>query len=82
MTRLPPGPQRKDGVKFMQVLDRRIYGELRKTAKSKGVSVQELLRVAVVPSYLEAQTGEIRRRERNMAKRLARRRRNGRREKR
>ena len=42
----------KDSRKFMQVLDAKIYNKLRQRAKPLGVTVQELLRVKVIPEFL------------------------------
>ena len=38
--------------KFMQVLDTRVYRELGRIAKLRGVNVQELIRVELVPTFL------------------------------
>ncbi len=42
----------KDSRKFMQVLDPKIYNKLRQRAKPLGITVQELLRVKVIPEFL------------------------------
>src|SRR6266849_5976962 len=46
----------KDGKKFMQVLDTKIWKQLQKLAKSRGVTVQEYLRVIVIPDHLRRTT--------------------------
>jgi hypothetical protein len=40
------------GTKFMQVLDPKIYRRLRSMAKPLGVTVQELIRVKVIPEFI------------------------------
>ncbi len=42
----------KDSVKFMQVLDRAIFTRLKGMAKARGVTVQELIRVLVIPDWM------------------------------
>jgi hypothetical protein len=42
----------KDSVKFMQVLDRTIFLRLSRMAKTRGVTVQELIRVIVIPYWM------------------------------
>jgi hypothetical protein len=42
----------KESVKFMQVLDRTIFLRLKALAKSRGVTVQELIRVLVIPEWM------------------------------
>lgn len=44
---------KRDTVKFMQVLDRKIYIALRKKAQHTGVTTQEFIRAHVAPYYLE-----------------------------
>jgi len=44
--------QKESGIKFMQVLDPQIYNKLRKRARPLGITVQELLRVKVIPEFL------------------------------
>jgi len=45
--------------KFMVALDERVFGELDKRAKTRNISVQELLRAIVVPEWIreEDRTG-------------------------
>ncbi len=62
----------KESVKFMQVLDRGIFLKLKDLAKSRGVTVQELIRVLVIPDWMrksqeESRRGEDRRRHRRLA---------------
>lgn len=42
----------RDSVKFMQVLDRTIFQKLSRSAKSRGVTVQELIRAIVIPFWM------------------------------
>jgi len=54
---LVEGPQKKmrdskDSVKFMQVLDRVIFQKLKEVARARGVTVQELIRVLVIPDWM------------------------------
>lgn len=42
----------KESVKFMQVLDRSIFLRLKDLSKSRGVTVQELIRVLVIPDWM------------------------------
>ena len=42
----------KDSVKFMQVLDRAVYTRLKDLAVQRGVTVQELIRVLLIPDWL------------------------------
>ena len=51
----------KESVKFMQVLDRGIFLKLKEMAKSRGVTVQELIRVLVIPDWMRKSQEEIRR---------------------
>ena len=63
---IPEGSQVRDGkesVKFMQVLDRGIFFKLKDMAKSRGVTVQELIRVLVVPDWMRKSQEENRRTE-------------------
>jgi hypothetical protein len=62
----------KESVKFMQVLDRGIFLKLKGLAKSRGVTVQELIRVLVIPDWMrksqeEAGRSVARRRRRRLA---------------
>src|SRR2546425_11819461 len=72
---IPEGSQVRDGkesVKFMQVLDRRIFFKLKDMAKSRGVTVQELIRVLVIPDWMRKSQEENRRTEdRRRHRRLA-----------
>ena len=62
----------KESVKFMQVLDRGIFLKLKALAKSRGVTVQELIRVLVIPDWMRKSQEEIRRTEdRRRHRRLA-----------
>ncbi len=38
--------------KFMQSLDKIVYGELEGKAKERGISIQELIRAVVIPEWL------------------------------
>ena len=38
--------------KFMVALDEKVFGELHKRAKTRNISVQELLRAVVVPEWI------------------------------
>ena len=51
----------KESVKFMQVLDRGIFLKLKEMAKSRGVTVQELIRVLVIPDWMRKSQEETRR---------------------
>ena len=42
----------KESVKFMQVLDRSIFLRLKDMARLRGVTVQELIRVLVIPDWM------------------------------
>src|SRR2546428_4381804 len=62
----------KESVKFMQVLDRGIFFKLKDMAKSRGVTVQELIRVLVIPDWMRKSQEENRRTEdRRRHRRLA-----------
>lgn len=39
-------------TKFMQSLDPEVYSELRKIAKDRGISMQELIRAVIVPDWM------------------------------
>ena len=39
-------------TKFMQMLDSQTYQVLEKEAKSRGASIQELLRTVIIPDWL------------------------------
>src|SRR5207247_8798860 len=72
---IPEGSQVRDGkesVKFMQVLDRRIFFKLKDMARNRGVTVQELIRVLVIPDWMRKSLEENRRTEdRRRHRRLA-----------
>jgi hypothetical protein len=51
----------KESVKFMQVLDRGIFLKLKDLAKSRGVTVQELIRVLVIPDWMRKSQEDVRR---------------------
>ena len=62
----------KESVKFMQVLDRGVFLKLKDLAKSRGVTVQELIRVLVIPDWMrksqeDSRRVEVRRRHRRLA---------------
>jgi hypothetical protein len=62
----------KESVKFMQVLDRGIFLKLKELAKSRGVTVQELIRVLVIPDWMRKSQEDFRRTdERRRHRRLA-----------
>src|SRR5438445_13322705 len=72
---IPEGSQVRDGkesVKFMQVLDRGIFLKLKQLARNRGVTVQELIRVLVIPDWMRKSQEENRRTEdRRRHRRLA-----------
>jgi hypothetical protein len=39
-------------TKFMQSLDPMVYTELRKIAKERGITMQELIRAVIVPDWM------------------------------
>ena len=39
-------------TKFLQSLERKVYRDLGKIAKQRGINVQELIRVEIVPTFL------------------------------
>src|SRR5207247_5506859 len=56
----------------MQVLDRRIFFKLKDMARNRGVTVQELIRVLVIPDWMRKSQEEYRRtEERRRHRRLA-----------
>ena len=62
----------KESVKFMQVLDRGIFLKLKELAKSRGVTVQELIRVLVIPDWMRKSQEDVKRTEdRRRHRRLA-----------
>lgn len=50
----------KESVKFMQVLDRSIFLKLKDMARIRGVTVQELIRVLVIPDWMRRSDEECR----------------------
>ena len=44
-------------TKFMQSLDPEIYAELRKMAKDRGITMQELIRAVIVPDWMRKTGG-------------------------
>lgn len=42
-------------VKLLQTIDDVIYTRLEKVAKKRGITVQELIRAVIIPSWLEIQ---------------------------
>ncbi len=40
-------------TKFMQSLDPTVYTELRKIAKERGITMQELIRAVIVPDWMK-----------------------------
>ncbi len=44
--------------KFMQTLDNRLYSELEKIAKGRGITVQQLLRAVIVPEWFRDENPE------------------------
>ena len=51
----------KQSVKFMQVLDRTIFLRLKDLSRRRGVTVQELIRVLVIPDWMRRFEDESRR---------------------
>ncbi|MGI0047775.1 MAG: ribbon-helix-helix protein, CopG family [Nitrosotalea sp.] len=45
----------ENSVKFLQTIDDAIYAKLEKIAKKRGITVQELIRAVIIPSWLEEQ---------------------------
>jgi hypothetical protein len=43
--------------KFMQSLDPQVYAELRKIAKDRGITMQELIRAVIVPDWMRKDEG-------------------------
>ena len=41
-------------AKYMQTLDSHVHSELKRLAKERGVSVQELVRAVIVPDWMRA----------------------------
>lgn len=44
--------------KFMQTLDSRLYSELEKVARGRGITVQQLLRAVIVPEWFKEENPE------------------------
>lgn len=44
--------QTKDSYKFMQTLEKKIYRSLGRLARKRAITVQEYLRVVVIPQHL------------------------------
>jgi hypothetical protein len=44
--------RREMPTKFMQSLDPQVYAELRKIAKDRGITMQELIRAVIVPDWM------------------------------
>jgi hypothetical protein len=44
-------------TKFMQSLDPQVYAELRKLAKERGITMQELIRAVIVPDWMKKGEG-------------------------
>ncbi|HJU13154.1 MAG TPA: ribbon-helix-helix protein, CopG family [Candidatus Nitrosotalea sp.] len=44
-------------MKILQTMDEKIYARLEKIAKDRGITVQELIRAVIIPSWLEDQKG-------------------------
>jgi Ribbon-helix-helix protein, copG family len=44
-------------TKFMQSLDPKVYAELRKIAKDRGITMQELIRAVIVPDWMSNDKG-------------------------
>jgi len=49
--------RRKMPTKFMQSLDPQVYAELRKIAKDRGITMQELIRAVIVPDWMKKDEG-------------------------
>ncbi len=67
----------KESHKFMQVLDQGVYQQLQSVATQKGVTVQELIRVIVIPEWLDRleegfEKKELERRHRRVVRKLLR----------
>jgi hypothetical protein len=45
--------ERITATKFMQSLDPEIYAQLRKMAKDRGITMQELIRAVIVPDWMK-----------------------------
>ena len=44
-------------TKFMQSLNPQVYAELRKVAKDRGITMQELIRAVIVPDWMKKDEG-------------------------
>jgi len=51
----------KKSVKFMQVLDKGIFLKLKDLGKARGVTVQELIRVLIIPDWMRRAIDDTRR---------------------
>ena len=47
-------------VKFMQSVDAKVYAELKRIAKERGITVQEFMRAVVVPDWMRIYNGHER----------------------
>lgn len=45
----------ENSMKILQTIDDVIYSRLEKLAKKRGITVQELIRAVIIPSWLEEQ---------------------------
>jgi hypothetical protein len=45
----------ENNMKFLQTIDDSIHSRLEKLAKKRGITVQELIRAVIIPSWLEVQ---------------------------
>lgn len=50
----------KKSVKFMQVLDKTIFLRLKELARARGVTVQELIRVLIIPDWMRRTDQDMR----------------------
>ncbi len=64
--------------KFMQTLDNRLFLELEKIGRSRGITVQQLLRAVIVPEWFKNENPEASKEIYGNARRSRRRRRAGR----
>ena len=46
-------------TKFMQSLDPQVYAELRKIAKDRGITMQELIRAVIVPDWMSKDASKV-----------------------
>jgi hypothetical protein len=59
--RVPKLRDSKKSVKFMQVLDKGIFLKLKELARARGVTVQELIRVLIIPDWMRRTDDDTRR---------------------